>query len=136
MSGFFRELFRASIYKPSQGKIARRMTGIAVAVVFFSGAYTFYYHLGGLLPPAVLGAVTMIIAAIGGWLAFRVINWAPFADFLIAVEAEMAKVSWPSYAETYSSTIVVLTILGLLALLIFVFDIFWYSVFHFFFKII
>ena len=136
MSGLFRELFRVNVHKPSQGKVARRLTGIAIAVVFFCGAYAFYYHVGGWLSPAVLGAMTMMIAAIGCWLAFRAINWAPFADFLVAVEAEMAKVSWPSSAETYSSTIVVLTLLGLLASVIFVFDLFWYFIFHFFFQII
>jgi len=135
MSGFFRELLRANRYKPSQGKVARGLTGIAVAIIFFCGAYAFYSHSSwmGLTTQAV---ITLMIAVVGGWLAFRTINWAPFADFLVAVEAEMMKVSWPSKPELYSSTIVVLTVLGLLASVIFVFDNIWYSVFHFFFGII
>ena len=135
MSGFFQELFRANRYKPTQGKVARSLTGIAIAIIFFCGAYTFYCHAGGLglYPQAV---ITFLIAACGGWLAFRTINWAPFADFLVSVEAEMMKVSWPSYPETYSSTVVVLAVLGLLAVVVFVFDNIWYLVFHFFFRII
>ena len=136
MNGFLQELLRANLYKPSQGKIARRLTGIAIAVIFFCGAYTFHHHTTGWLSPVIQGVIAFVIAGIGSWLAFRTINWAPFANFLVSVEAEMVKVSWPSYAETYSSTVVVLTVLALLAFVVFVFDIFWYSIFHFFFKII
>ena len=135
MSGFFQELLRAKRYKPSQGKIARLLTGIAIAIIFFCGAYTLYYHTSG-WNPVVQGVITLIVAAVGSWLAFRTINWAPFADFLVSVEAEMMKVSWPSYPETHSSTVVVLVVLGILALVIFVFDLFWLSVFRFFFQII
>ena len=135
MSGFFQELLRTTVYKSSQGKIARRLTGIAIAIIFFCGAYTFYFHTSG-WNPSVRGAITFIIAAVGAWLAFRTINWAPFADFLVSVETEMLKVSWPAYAETYSSTIVVLIVLGILAAVVFVFDIAWYLVFRYFFQII
>ena len=135
MSGFFKELLRANRYKPSQGKLARLLTGIAIAVIFFCGAYTLYFHTSG-WNPAVRGVIPFIIAGFGAWLAFRAINWAPFADFLVSVEAEMMKVSWPSKPEIYSSTIVVLTVLGLLAVVIFAFDTIWYSIFHFFFQII
>ncbi len=136
MNGYFQELIRADLYKPSQGKVARRLTGIAIAVIFCCGAYTCYYHTNGWLNPMAQGILALVIALCGVWLAFRTINWGPFADFLVAVEAEMMKVSWPSYAETYSSTIVVLTILALLALVVYFFDLFWYTIFHFFFKII
>jgi preprotein translocase subunit SecE len=48
-----------------------------------------------------------------------------FADFLIAVEAEMNKVSWPTRIELVRSSIVVIfTIFGLMFVLYF-FDIFW-----------
>ncbi|MCL2305058.1 MAG: preprotein translocase subunit SecE [Planctomycetaceae bacterium] len=135
MPGFFQELLRAKRYKPSQGKIARSLTGIGIAIVFFCGAYTFYFHTSG-WDPAVRSTITFVVAAIGAWLAFRTIHWAPFADFLVSVESEMMKVSWPAKPEIYSSTIVVLTVLGLLALVVFLFDIVWYWLFHFFFQII
>jgi len=135
MGGFFQELLRTKRYKPTQGKVARLLTGISIAVLFFCCAYTFYCHTIG-WEPVVRSVITLVIAVLGGWLAFRTIHWAPFADFLVSVEAEMMKVSWPSYAETHSSTVVVLVVLGLLAVVIFAFDIFWYWVFHFFFKII
>ena len=50
-----------------------------------------------------------------------VIDWSicrQFADFLIAVEAEMAKVSWPTRSELiHSSLVVIITIIGLAAML-------------------
>ena len=36
-----------------------------------------------------------LLAVVGLWAAYRVVNLPAFADFLIAVEAEMNKVSWP-----------------------------------------
>ena len=135
MSGFFKELLRVNRYKPTQGKLARSLTGIGIAIIFFCGAYTFYFHTSG-WNPSVRGVITFIVAVVGAWLAFRTINWAPFADFLVSVEAEMMKVSWPSRPETYSSTIVVLVVLGILAVVVYVFDIFWLLVFRYFFQII
>ena len=43
---------------------------------------------------------------------FRLVNLPKFADFLIAVEAEMNKVSWPTRTELFrSSVVVIVTIL-------------------------
>ena len=62
--------------------------------------------------------IPLVLFAAGIWVAFRLVNYPPFADFLIAVEAEMAKVSWPTRTELFrSSLVVMLTIFGLAALL-------------------
>ena len=48
-----------------------------------------------------------------------------FADFLIAVEAEMTKVSWPTRSELIrSSLVVIVTIVGF-AVLLWFYDAFW-----------
>jgi preprotein translocase subunit SecE len=53
------------------------------------------------------------------------VNYPPFADFLINVEAEMVKVSWPTRTELFrSSVVVMLTIFGLAAILA-LYDVFW-----------
>ena len=44
-----------------------------------------------------------------GWLIFRLVQYPPFADFLIATEAEMNKVSWTSRDDLNRATTVVLT---------------------------
>jgi len=52
------------------------------------------------------------------WLGFRIVNLPSFADFLIAVEAEMNKVSWPSRTELIRASMVVIVLMfGLMAVL-------------------
>ncbi len=68
---------------------------------------------------------------LGLWFAFRLVNMPRFADFLIAVEAEMNKVSWPSRTELIRSSIVVIVVLLLLTAVLFVYDIVWQWLFRF-----
>ncbi len=49
-----------------------------------------------------------LLLALGVWASYRVVNVPAFADFLIAVEAEMNKVSWPTRAELFRASMVVL----------------------------
>jgi preprotein translocase subunit SecE len=78
--------------------------------------------------------MAMILSAallVGGlWFSFRIVNISRFADFLIAVEAEMNKVSWPSKAELIRSAIVVIFVLFFLAFVLFGFDLLWGFIFE------
>ncbi len=66
-----------------------------------------------------------MLLAVGFWVCYRIVNFPTFADFLIAVEAEMAKVSWPTRTQLIrSSLVVIITIIGLAAIL-WVYDTFW-----------
>ncbi len=65
----------------------------------------------------------------GLWLSFRFVNYPRFADFLIAVEAEMNKVSWPTKKELIRSSLVVLFCILALTTVLFFFDIFWQMAF-------
>jgi preprotein translocase SecE subunit len=62
------------------------------------------------------------------WLAWRIVNWPTFADFLIATEAEMNKVSWTTRKRLFADTIVVLTTVFLFTAFLFVVDIIWIKV--------
>ncbi len=62
------------------------------------------------------------------WLAWRVVNWPTFADFLIATEAEMNKVSWTTRRRLVQDTVVVLVTVALLTTFLFVVDIVWIKV--------
>ena len=64
-------------------------------------------------------------APVGLWVSYRVVNYAKFADFLIAVEAEMNKVSWPSRRELVRSSIVVIVVIFLMVIVLTSFDILW-----------
>jgi preprotein translocase SecE subunit len=63
-----------------------------------------------------------VIALFGLWFGYRLVQWETFADFLISVEAEMAKVSWPGKAELRSSTVVVLVVFMFLAGMFLIYD--------------
>ena len=71
-----------------------------------------------------------ILVLIGWWISYRLVNMPNFADFLIAVEAELNKVSWPTRTELVRSSIVVLICLLVLAAVIFGFDLIWYYIFR------
>ena len=56
---------------------------------------------------------------LGLWASYRVVNLPAFADFLIAVEAEMNKVSWPTRPELFRASMVVLILIFALAFILF-----------------
>jgi preprotein translocase subunit SecE len=130
----FKELFSVRLYKNSQGRLARRATMIAIVLLFASGAYKFtqipFENLPLLNDAFYRYIVAGILTLAGWWIAFRVVHFPVFADFLVSVEAEMVKVSWPQKNEVYSSTLVVLAMFLIMAGLIFTIDIVWLLVFR------
>lgn len=135
MASFIQELTRFTLYKPNQGKAARRITLFAALVVIILGGWAFYNWAHFFAVTLQRAGVASVVTAFFCWAAFRVVNYPPFADFLVTVEAEMLKVSWPSWKEVRSSTAVVLVVLTILTAALFVFDIVWQSVFTYVFRI-
>ena len=58
-------------------------------------------------------------------MAWRIVNCPAFADFLIATEAELNKVSWTTRKRLIQDTIVVLMTVFLLTVFLFVVDVAW-----------
>jgi preprotein translocase SecE subunit len=84
------------------------------------------YRAGGLtILPDLAYTVPMVLIAASLWLSWRVVNFPPFADFLIATEAEINKVSWTPRKALIRDTLVVLTSLILITVFLFVIDVFW-----------
>jgi preprotein translocase subunit SecE len=124
MSPFLRELFQGGLYKRSQGRVARQGTFAVLAITCALGVW----RLSVLLESrgrAMQFAVPGVLLAIGLWVCFRVVNVPRFADFLIAVEAEMNKVSWPSRDVLFRSSFVVMFTIFFLAALLFLYDLLW-----------
>jgi preprotein translocase SecE subunit len=71
------------------------------------------------LLPSVRYTVPVLLLVLALWLAWRVVNMPVFADFLIATEAEMNKVSWTSQKRLFQDTFVVLTTVLLMAVFLF-----------------
>lgn len=125
------ELFQLGVYKRTQGKITRQATFGAVAIAVLVAAWRVNAYLIGV--EWFRGArflIPALIAGIGLWVGYRLVNYPRFADFLIAVEAEMNKVSWPSKGELYRSSFVVIFVLFSLSAVLFGFDLLWKFVFQ------
>ena len=113
-------MFHTSRYKRSQGRVARQLTLAAMAAMVAVGAW----QLNSVGGTYVQQYVTpLVVLAVGWWASFRIVNLPKFADFLISVEAEMNKVSWPSRGELWRASIVVIIVIFFLAALLFTYDI-------------
>jgi preprotein translocase subunit SecE len=121
---FGANLARADLYKPMQGWYARVYTAIGLGLVVAAGAWKIYEASLELQPLSRFG-IPAAFAAILGWIVFRIVHFPPFAEFLIATEAEMNKVSWTSKDDLIRATTVVLTTVVLMAVFLFLVDTLW-----------
>jgi preprotein translocase SecE subunit len=80
------------------------------------------------LLPSIQYTVPLLLIFGAMWFAWRAVNMPAFADFLIATEAEMNKVSWTSQKRLYQDTVVVLVTVFLMAVFLFVVDWGWKEV--------
>jgi len=80
------------------------------------------------LLPHVRFTLPILLAAFSLWFAYRLVSFPPFADFLIATEAELNKVSWVTRKRLVQDTMVVLVTMLLLTVFLFVVDAIWYTV--------
>ena len=130
-ASFWNELGKSNLYKRNQGRLTRQLTWVGAALVVFFGAWTLSQALLEYGRPVRVG-IPLVIAVIGGWVLFRLVNYPRFADFLISVEAEMDKVSWAGKKELHRATGVVVCTMFFLGFVLFVYDQIWVQVFRFF----
>jgi preprotein translocase subunit SecE len=126
--GFWHSMWQTGLYKPSQGRIARQATGWALFAIVVLFAWRAYYVFG--TTQAVRYSLAAALVIVGGWFSYRIVNYPRFADFLIAVEAEMHKVSWPTWTELVRASLVVIITMFVLAMLLFGFDLVWGAIFQ------
>ena len=121
---FVLNLPRTDLYKPMQGWYVRVYTAVGLGLIAGAGAWRIYdttkeyptgWHYG----------LTTTFAVALGWLIFRIVHFPPFAEFLIATEAEMNKVSWTSKDDLIRATTVVLTTVVIMAVFLFLVDTLW-----------
>lgn len=125
VSEFIQELFHSGIYKRTQGRITRQVTWAAMVVVMFLGIWRLEQTLTAVLTTGWRYGICGLMFLAGVWMAYRIVNMPAFADFLIAVEAEMNKVSWPTRGELFRASLVVLLTILVLAVVLYFFDLFW-----------
>ena len=124
MGAFFREMLRVGIYKRSQGRVTRQVTFAALAAAIALGLMRLSTLNAGSGPHWQFALPGVLLLA-GLWASYRAVNVPSFADFLIAVEAEMNKVSWPTRSELSRASMVVLILIFFLAAVLAVFDLLW-----------
>jgi preprotein translocase SecE subunit len=132
--------FHGNSYKRSLGQKVRRLTILGILIVGGTGIYSLMFQ--GVLPetwtlsmpfelPSITAltdaqyAIPLLLLAGTLWIAFRAVNVPTFAEFLIATEAEMNKVSWTPKKRLAQDTVVVLTTTLILTLFLLVVDLFW-----------
>jgi preprotein translocase SecE subunit len=121
-------------YKADQGTYGRTTAFVLLGSLWSYGSYTLYYFLlsfrgtdeapslfvrdlsGGNLPvlgmPLTLSLIVAIVVAMGGLIALRIIlDREKIADVLIDSETEMRKCTWPSWNETFTSSVVILVVM-------------------------
>ena len=113
------------IYKRGQGKYTRLCSAFAGAIVVGLGCLRLYAKLEaaswGLSRKATLWIATMVPAGLFVVLAllvFWIVNKSVVADFMIAAEGEMKKVSWSSKQEIMVSTFIVIVVVLIMAVLL------------------
>jgi preprotein translocase SecE subunit len=122
------------IYKKGQGKFARICAYAFVGILVAFGAWRFHATFNvpgeGVLVDQLplIGALTYLkIATLGVFLAgllatHLMLNGPKIADLLIDTELEMRKVSWPSWPEVKSATLVVVIVTFVMGVALFGFD--------------
>jgi preprotein translocase SecE subunit len=133
--------FSAFAYKRTQGLRVRKWTMIGLLLIGGSGVYAVVHQ--GMLPAGdwnprlpftdvrvpvladVVYSAPILLVALSIWFAWRTVNVPPFADFLIATEAEMNKVSWTPLRKLIRDTVVVLVFTALLTAFLLTVDLFW-----------
>jgi preprotein translocase SecE subunit len=144
--------FHGISYKANQGVRVRRGTIVGILAVGVSGIITlvthkvfgydridysndWYWIVPFVRPTPYLYlmfkihlVMPIVIGVLLLWVAWRVVNIPVFADFMIATEAEMNKVSWTNRKRLLQDTVVVLTTVFLFTMFLFVVDIIWIKV--------
>ena len=121
---FLANLVQANLFKPMQGRYARLYTALGLGVIAVLGLWRLYDTLSSASPATRFGIPALVGLALG-WFIFRLVEYPPFVEFLIATEAEMYKVSSTNRDDLYRATTVVLSTVFLMAVFLFGVDWIW-----------
>jgi preprotein translocase subunit SecE len=114
--GFF------EIYKRTQGKYSRTLTFCGVMVLGLAGSVALSEKLSAYFGPIIQFGVPVLLLLALAAMMFWIVNRPRSADFLVATEGEMKKVSWSSKKEIIGSTKVVIIATFMMAGLLYAVD--------------
>jgi preprotein translocase subunit SecE len=110
------------IYKRGQGYYTRLWSGLVTFSIAASGCYVLWRKMEVITNLWVKTLVPMGLCVGFGFLVFWLMNKPAAADFMIAAEGEIKKVSWSSRREITASTLIVIFVVVLMAIMLFVAD--------------
>ena len=113
------------IYKSGQGKNTRLFSAFGLAIIVAVGCWQLYNQLQARVEnmwiETLIPVGLFVVMAFG---IFILSNKPKVADFMIAAEGEMKKVSWSSKQEITASTLIVIIVVVCMALLLGATDLF------------
>ena len=101
-----------SIYKPGQGYWTRVLTAIGAGTLVLSclaWVISQFTHLDDKPRLIIQSSIAVGVILVASGLMWYLLNKPRIVDFMIATEAEMRKVNWPTKHEIFASTLVVIT---------------------------
>ncbi len=102
----------ALINKPGQGYWTRMLSAIGFGTLVLAGvAWLWAKQFPAWFPQDTIiwqSGMAASVVLVFGTLLWYLLNKPNIVDFMIATEAEMKKVNWPSKKEIYGSTVVVI----------------------------
>jgi preprotein translocase subunit SecE len=124
-------LLSAGVVKPNQGRVVRQVTFFGLWFLYGLAGWLVADYLVGVFrgTEAATYAAVFAVSGLAFWVAYRSVNIPAFTDFLIGVEAEMRKVTWPTRTELIAGSSVVLFVVVSLAVMMFGFDFLWTAIF-------
>jgi preprotein translocase SecE subunit len=130
--GFF------TIYKKGQGYWTRMGTAIGAGLLGALMTWQIYRYIPAFFssadptrPQRIALIVAGVFALLYAILAWRMMNKPSNVDFLIATDGEMKKVNWTSKRELLGSTKVVIMFMFTIAIILFVLDLLFNTVFYY-----
>lgn len=111
-----------TIYKPGQGYWTRMLTAVGVGIIVLSGVAWLWNQLTRFNSPYIQAGVCAPIVLAAFLVTWWLLNKPNIVEFMIATEAEMRKVAWPSRREVIGATWIVICGVFLLAAIMFVID--------------
>jgi preprotein translocase SecE subunit len=105
---------------PAQEREKHRQEAAQIRTDLQAGQLPLMFRVNWVLP--------VVLSAILVWWVWRLVNQPTFADFLIATEAEMNKVSWTTRKRLVQDTIVVLVTVFLMTVFLLIIDLIWIQV--------
>ena len=100
------------VYKPGQGYWTRVLTAIGAGTLVLSGLAWVVSQFENIQDEKVMritqGSIIVGVVLVAGGLMWYLLNKPKIVDFMVATEAEMRKVNWPTRHEIIASTQVVI----------------------------